>query len=117
MRLVKYLILLIGIPVYIAANRFQANAMRHLIQILPITDTVKKLNTKQPLYVIDGMTIAGKNVHHNDSTLTISEGKHILRVIKTADIQSVHVLKDIEAMPIYGARAANGVILITTKKR
>ncbi|MFD2888861.1 SusC/RagA family TonB-linked outer membrane protein [Chitinophaga cymbidii] len=53
-----------------------------------------------PLYVIDGFPIENPS---ND-------------VINPADIESIEVLKDASATAIYGARGANGVIMITTKK-
>lgn len=52
----------------------------------------------QPLYVIDG--VAGGNINN----------------INPSDIESIDVLKDAASAAIYGARAANGVILITTKQ-
>ncbi|RZK34804.1 MAG: SusC/RagA family TonB-linked outer membrane protein, partial [Hymenobacter sp.] len=52
-----------------------------------------------PLYVVDGIQI-----------------ENALSVIAPQDIQSVDVLKDASATAIYGARGANGVIIITTKK-
>jgi len=52
-----------------------------------------------PMYVVDGIPI-GNNVNQ----------------INTEDIESVEILKDASATAIYGTRAANGVILITTKK-
>ena len=53
-----------------------------------------------PLYVVDGFPI--ENPNNN--------------AINPADIESIEVLKDASATAIYGARAANGVIMITTKK-
>ena len=53
-----------------------------------------------PLYVVDGFPIENPN---NNS-------------INPADIESMEILKDASATAIYGARAANGVIIITTKK-
>ncbi|OON69826.1 SusC/RagA family TonB-linked outer membrane protein [Hymenobacter sp. CRA2] len=52
-----------------------------------------------PLYVVDGIQI-----------------ENALNVIAPQDIQSVDVLKDASATAIYGARGANGVVIITTKK-
>jgi TonB-dependent starch-binding outer membrane protein SusC len=63
-------------------------------------------NVNQPLYVIDGIPLA---------TPDKSTG-YMLNDINPADIESIEVLKDASATAIYGARAANGVILITTKK-
>lgn len=53
-----------------------------------------------PLYVVDGFPIENPNSN----------------AINPADIESIEVLKDASATAIYGARAANGVIMITTKK-
>ncbi|MBM1105079.1 TonB-dependent receptor [Aurantibacter crassamenti] len=60
-----------------------------------------------PLYVIDGFVISS-----ND----IGMGTSPLNFINPQDIASMDVLKDASATAIYGARAANGVIMITTKK-
>lgn len=65
-----------------------------------------------PLYVVDGMPIGGGNMSISGSGDNISG----LSVINPNDIESVEVLKDAAAAAIYGARAANGVILITTKR-
>ena len=56
------------------------------------------INNSDPLYIVDGMPIGGGIDYLNPS-----------------DIQSVEVLKDAASGAVYGARAANGVILITTK--
>ncbi len=56
-------------------------------------------NDSDPLYVIDGVPVE-KNISF----------------LNPSDIQSIEVLKDASASAIYGARAANGVILITTKQ-
>jgi len=66
-----------------------------------------------PLYVIDGIPISSKTLQ------TISIGGQTtnpLSDINPADIESVEVLKDANATAVYGARGANGVILITTKR-
>ena len=63
-----------------------------------------------PLIVIDGVvTYTGDN----SQTLAAS---NVLSNINPSDIESIEVLKDAAATAIYGSRAANGVILITTKK-
>ena len=56
--------------------------------------------SNEPLYVIDGMPFNGGTL--ND--------------INVGDIESIEILKDASATAIYGSRAANGVILITTKR-
>lgn len=59
-----------------------------------------------PLYVVDGLPMQG-DFNREESPLNS---------INPADIESIEVLKDASSSAIYGTRAANGVILITTKK-
>lgn len=61
----------------------------------------------------------GTNLDGSGSPLIIVDGaiRESLNDINSADIESMEVMKDAGATAIYGARAANGVILITTKKR
>jgi len=65
----------------------------------------------QPLYVIDGMPVISESQSdiNNDNTNPLAD-------LNPNDIASVEVLKDASAAAIYGARASNGVVLITTKK-
>ncbi|MFN8345389.1 MAG: TonB-dependent receptor [Spirosomataceae bacterium] len=80
--------------------------------------------SNEPLYVIDGFPIDNSaNLSAGDATTfsTVNTGtnntpKNPLNSLNPADIQSIEVLKDASATAIYGARGANGVILITTKK-
>ncbi len=65
-------------------------------------------NTGAPLYVIDGVP-----VHSFTSPVT---GTNTIAEIDPTTIESVEVCKDAASAAIYGSRAANGVILITTKK-
>ena len=69
--------------------------------------------SSEPLYVIDGIVIntgsASQLGFGGQSTNSLSD-------ISPSDIESIDVLKDAAAAAIYGARAANGVVLITTKK-
>lgn len=65
----------------------------------------------EPLYVVDGMPIISRTSSEFAITST-----NILADLNPSDIESVVVLKDASAAAIYGSRAANGVILITTKK-
>lgn len=67
-----------------------------------------------PLIVIDGMQmdISGNEGAVSDLSLSTNDP---LAFLNPVDIQSVEVLKDASATAIYGARGANGVILITTK--
>ncbi len=65
----------------------------------------------QPLYVVDGLpvTTASLSDVNNNATNPLAD-------INPNDIESIDILKDASAAAIYGARAANGVVLITTKK-
>lgn len=63
--------------------------------------------SNDPLYVIDGLTIDGN---------TAKGMSNILAMINPNDIETFTVLKDASATAIYGSRASNGVIIITTKK-
>ena len=67
----------------------------------------------QPLYVIDGVAFSSDVVG-----IRADEGQEIspLANLNANDIETITVLKDATATSIYGARAANGVIVITTKK-
>ncbi|GGH01436.1 SusC/RagA family TonB-linked outer membrane protein [Mucilaginibacter phyllosphaerae] len=80
-------------------------------------------NLSEPLYILDGVPIisAGNssdlNVGINKNGFTgPTEGQSPLYGLNPTDIESITVLKDADATAIYGARGANGVILITTKK-
>lgn len=63
--------------------------------------------SNDPLYVIDGVPLEGG---------TVSGASNPMSFINPNDIESFTVLKDASAAAIYGARASNGVIIITTKK-
>lgn len=65
----------------------------------------------EPLYVIDGVPIISKM--SSDFAITST---NVLADLNPSDIEDLVVLKDASAAAIYGSRAANGVILITTKK-
>lgn len=66
--------------------------------------------SNQPLYVVDGTPVTTDNLSFN------SASTNPLADINPQDIESVDILKDASAGAIYGARAANGVVLITTKR-
>ncbi|MCC9135662.1 SusC/RagA family TonB-linked outer membrane protein [Pontibacter silvestris] len=67
----------------------------------------------EPLYVIDGIPVMNQNVNDEDTgTGSLSP----LSSINSNDIENVTVLKDASATALYGARGANGVIVITTKR-
>jgi TonB-linked SusC/RagA family outer membrane protein len=66
----------------------------------------------QPLYVVDGFPISSGSIGTGRSSDKVDG----LSVINPNDIESIEVLKDAASAAIYGARAANGVILVTTKR-
>lgn len=72
-------------------------------------------NNAQPLIVIDGIPTAS-SANLNISSTGNGVRYNPLTDINTNDIESVEVLKDAAAGAIYGSRAANGVIIITTKR-
>ena len=65
-----------------------------------------------PLYIVDGVQVENSN----EITATRTGAGNILSGISPQDIASIEVLKDAAAASIYGAEAANGVVLITTKR-
>lgn len=76
-----------------------------------------------PLYVVDGIPLIAESnsalsTSFNTSGETVGQGQTLSSVsdINPNDIESIEILKDASAAAIYGARAANGVILITTKR-
>lgn len=66
-----------------------------------------------PLYVVDGVFINNQSLQ---KVTTQGQANNPLADINPADIESISILKDATATAIYGARAANGVVLITTKR-
>ena len=64
----------------------------------------------QPLYVIDGVPIV------NDDMTSGLKSQSILSTLNPDDIDNMTILKDAAAASLYGSRAANGVIIITTKQ-
>lgn len=72
--------------------------------------------SNQPLYVIDGVPlISGENVDFSQVG-TGGSSISVLSDLNPEEIASIEVLKDAATAAIYGSRAANGVVLITTKK-
>ncbi len=66
-----------------------------------------------PLYVVDGIPIVSTPL---EAEGTGGQRTSPISDINPADIESIEVLKDAAATAIYGARAANGVVIITTKR-
>lgn len=79
--------------------------------------------SNEPLYVIDGVPISGDATNSSTSGQSVqlsqnnsSNAVSPLSMINPSDIETIDVLKDASATAIYGARASNGVIIITTKR-
>ena len=70
----------------------------------------------QPLVVLDGFPLSNDGVEPGSGNRYQYGSRDVLSSINPNDIESIDILKDASATAIYGARAANGVILITTKK-
>ena len=83
----------------------------------PISVNIRGIGTpgvNDPLWVIDGVPIVlTTNITVNTSSTTDSNP---LAGLNSNDIESIDVLKDAASTAIYGARAANGVIIVTTKR-
>ncbi|HEX3008032.1 MAG TPA: SusC/RagA family TonB-linked outer membrane protein, partial [Bacteroidales bacterium] len=75
---------------------------------------------QEPLYVVDGVPLDNADVTPNGNSnvagISGSANKNPLTFLNPEDIESIDILKDASSTAIYGARGANGVVLITTKK-
>ncbi len=67
---------------------------------------INSLSGNEPLYVVDGVAMSGQTDGNSS----------VLSTLNPSDITSLEVLKDASATAIYGSRASNGVVLITTKR-
>lgn len=72
---------------------------------------ISSVSSNNPLYIVDGVPI--NNEREGDNTVDFGSGAGD---INPEDIESVTVLKGASATALYGSRAANGVVMITTKK-
>ncbi|MBO3097674.1 SusC/RagA family TonB-linked outer membrane protein [Gelidibacter pelagius] len=68
----------------------------------------------QPLYVIDGVPVSSGNSGQLSDQILVSN--NIMNTLNPSDIASITILKDAAASALYGSRAANGVVMITTKR-
>lgn len=66
--------------------------------------------SQEPLYVIDGIPVTNSSLTQNTSGSSSP-----LATLNPNDIESISILKDAAAASLYGSRAANGVVIITTK--
>ena len=78
------------------------------------------LGSNQPLYVIDGIPVEATSNIPNNGAVTNAFAQQGLNTplgnINSNDIESISILKDASAAALYGSRAANGVVIITTKR-
>ena len=84
-----------------------------------IRGTASLNGTQDPLWVLDGIPLEGTDIPDLDSDTDndiVNIGQSSIAGISPYDIESITILKDAAATAIYGARAANGVIVITTKR-
>lgn len=68
----------------------------------------------EPLYVIDGVPVISGDVGQMSDYIYTSN--NVMSMINMNDIESISILKDAAAASLYGSRAANGVVVITTKQ-
>lgn len=82
-----------------------------------IRGTASLNGTQDPLWVLDGLPLEGTDIPKMENLKDIDNIESTtIAGLNPADIESITVLKDAAATAIYGARAANGVIIISTKK-
>ena len=76
--------------------------------------------TQDPLWVLDGIPLEGTDIPKMDNKSSdndiVNIGQSSIAGLSPNDIESITILKDAAATAIYGARAANGVIVVTTKR-
>lgn len=70
----------------------------------------------QPLYVIDGIPMSNSSGSQPGNLYSGVDGGDAISNLNPDDIESINILKGASAAALYGSQAANGVILITTKK-
>jgi TonB-linked SusC/RagA family outer membrane protein len=72
--------------------------------------------SNDPLYVIDGVPVNSGTMNGSMAGAMTQAQTNIMSTINPNDIENITVIKDAAAASLYGSRAANGVILITTKR-
>lgn len=108
---------LTGAVASISGRDLQANVARSAVSALQgrVAGVTISANTGQPGQAMS-INIRGINSLSSTSPLYVIDGVYgDINLVDPSDIQSIEVLKDASAAAIYGSRAANGVILVTTK--
>jgi TonB-linked SusC/RagA family outer membrane protein len=105
-----------GLNIQQASGALPGSSVRAMIR-----GTSSIFANTEPLYIVDGVPVISSfygPLNNNNADIYNSSATAVsnpLNYINPQDIESVSVLKDAEAKAFYGARGANGVILITTK--
>ncbi len=83
-----------------------------------VRSTVSLSGSTDPLWVLDGMILEGNDLPLNLGDKDVADELYNTSIggVNPSDIEDITILKDAAATSIYGAKAANGVIVITTKK-
>lgn len=81
-----------------------------------IRGTGSMSGSNEPLYIIDGIPISNENVSNPQTGGSAGDQISSLSNINMDDVEDIQILKDAASCAIYGARGANGVVLITTKR-
>jgi TonB-linked SusC/RagA family outer membrane protein len=103
-------------------NIIQADAAPGGSMIVQIRGVNSPSGISTPLYVIDGVPIETSGVdkltllNQTDGNASNLTETNPLAELNPDDIESVNILKDASATALYGSRAANGVVIITTKR-
>lgn len=72
--------------------------------------------SNEPLYVIDGVPVISGDQGSLSARGSYIGSNNIMNTLNPADIETITILKDAAASSLYGSRAANGVVVITTKR-
>jgi TonB-linked SusC/RagA family outer membrane protein len=93
---------------------------------IQLRGTTSIIGNSEPLYVIDGIVASNAQIPGGANSLTRASGRTIssnqdnpsnrLADLNPNDIQSIEILKGASASAIYGSKASNGVVIITTKR-
>ena len=96
----------------------QSNGLPGTAMTVQVRGQNSLINNLQPLYIVDGVQFNATaiNTQTTNSIYGANGYPSPMNSINPADIESIEILKDADATSIYGARGANGVILVTTKK-
>ena len=99
-------------------NAIPTNGAAGSAGTMRIRSTVSLTGSTDPLWVLDGMILEGNDIPADFSAKDNIDELYNTSIagVNPSDIESISVLKDAAATAIYGARAANGVIVVTTKK-